>query len=85
VSHAKLEKFARMANQIGDFHAALPPEPGAEGVATHIRKFWTPKMIAETLAALDQHKVTINETASRGFAILRRELADPTAARDGNP
>ena len=54
MSTAKIEKFARMANQIGDYYAAMPPEQAAAGVATHIRKFWTPKMIAETLAALEQ-------------------------------
>ena len=47
MSHGKIEKFARMANQIGDFYAVQPPDAGAAGVATHIRKFWTPKMIAE--------------------------------------
>jgi hypothetical protein len=75
VSH-KIEKFARMANQIGDAHAALPAEQGAAGVASHIRKFWTPKMIAETVAALDQQKITLNETSARGFAILKQELTN---------
>ena len=75
MSHGKLEKFARMANQIGDYHAPLPPNEGAEGVANHIRKFWTPKMIGETLSALDKGQVSLNETAAAGFAILRREFA----------
>jgi formate dehydrogenase subunit delta len=78
LSHGKIEKLARMANQIGDFHAVMPPEQGEQGVATHIRKFWTPKMIEETLAALDEGKITLNETAARGFAILRREFASAT-------
>jgi formate dehydrogenase subunit delta len=78
VSTAKLEKFARMANQIGDYYAPMPPEQGAAGVATHIRKFWTPKMIAETQAALKQQNLTLNETAARGFAILQRESANAT-------
>jgi len=76
VSAAKIEKFARMANQIGDYYAAMPPEQAGAGVATHIRKFWTPKMIQETLAALEQQKLTLNETASRGFAILRSRFAN---------
>jgi formate dehydrogenase subunit delta len=78
VSAAKIEKFGRMANQIGDYYAAMPPEQAAEGVATHIRKFWTPKMIAETQAALKQQNLTLNETAARGFAILQRESANAT-------
>jgi len=78
LSHGKIEKFGRMANQIGDYYAVQPAEQGAVGVATHIRKFWTPKMIQETLAALEQQNLTLNETASRGFAILRSEAASAT-------
>ncbi len=74
MSSHKLEKFARMANQIGDYYATMPAEEAAKGVATHIRKFWTPKMVAETIAALEQQNLILNETAARGFAILRSDL-----------
>ena len=80
MSATKIEKFGRMANQIGDYYAAMPPEQGGAGVATHIRKFWTPKMIQETLAALEQQNLTLNETASRGFAILRTDFGVATSA-----
>jgi hypothetical protein len=79
VSSHKLEKFARMANQIGDYYATMPADQGAKGVATHIRKFWTTKMVAETIAALEQQNLALNETASRGFAILRVELGYATS------
>ena len=72
----KLEKFARMANQIGDFYATQPAERAAEGVASHIRKFWTPKMIAETIAALDAGAVALNDTSARGFAVLKQQLTN---------
>ena len=45
-------------------------------MASHIRKFWTPKMIAETIAALDGEKVALNETSARGFAILKQLLTN---------
>ncbi len=73
MSHSKIEKFARMANQIGDYYAIQPPDAAAAGVASHIRKFWTPKMIEEALSALSQNKIVLNETAERGFAILKQE------------
>ena len=76
MSHGKIEKLARMANQIGDFYAVMPPEQGAEGVATHIRKFWTPKMIAEALGALERGEIQLKETTARGFAILQRDDAN---------
>ena len=75
MSHSKLDKFARMANQIGDYYAIQPPEQAAAGLASHIRKFWTPKMIAETLEALAQGRIKLNATAAAGFAILRQEFA----------
>ena len=75
MSHGKIEKFAKMANQIGDAFASLRPEEGAQAVATHIHKFWTPKMIAETLAAIDSGEVKLRETANAGFVILRRQQA----------
>ena len=75
MSSHKLEKFAKMANQISDAHSALPPDEAAAGAASHIRKFWTPKMIGETLAALERQQISVNETSVRAFAILKREFA----------
>ena len=75
MNHDRIEKYARMANQIGDYFATLPPEEGAAGVALHIARFWTPKMIAETRAAIESGKVSLNETTSHGFVILAKELA----------
>jgi formate dehydrogenase subunit delta len=76
LSSSKIEKFARMANQIGDYYAAQPAEQAAAGVANHIRKFWTPKMIAETLAALDTKTIALNETSAHGFAVLKQETTN---------
>jgi formate dehydrogenase subunit delta len=74
MSHGKIEKFARMADQIGDYYATQPAGEAAAGVALHIRKFWTPKMIAETIHALDAGKVSLNATSAQGFAILKSEF-----------
>ena len=44
-----------MANRIGEFFQAMPDRKEAlQGVATHIRKFWDPRMRRELLAYLDQ-------------------------------
>ena len=75
MSH-KIEKFARMADQIGDYYASQPAEQAAAGVANHIRKFWTPKMIAQTLAALEEKTISLNETSARGFAVLKQETTN---------
>ncbi len=76
MSLAKIDKLARMADQIGDAQAALPADRGAAAVATHIKKFWTPKMIAETLAALADSWIALNPTAAGGFGLLKQEQAN---------
>jgi len=39
------DNLIRMANRIADFFAAMPDHQEAvEGVATHIKKFWEPRM-----------------------------------------
>lgn len=38
------EKLVRMANQIATFFLSQPEDVQAEGVATHINKFWEPRM-----------------------------------------
>jgi formate dehydrogenase subunit delta len=47
--------LVQLANRIGDFFQAMPDRQEAlEGVATHIRKFWDPRMRLELLQHLDQ-------------------------------
>jgi formate dehydrogenase subunit delta len=53
------EKLIYMANQIADFFAAQGEARAVPGIATHIRKFWTPQMRADflALAAKDDSKL----------------------------
>jgi len=49
-----IETLVRMANQIGDFFAAMPDRPQAlEDIAMHIKRFWEPRMRREFLASFD--------------------------------
>lgn len=38
------DKLVRMANQIATFFASQPEAGRVQGVATHINKFWEPRM-----------------------------------------
>lgn len=38
------DKLVRMANQIATFFQSQPEEVRVDGVATHINKFWEPRM-----------------------------------------
>jgi formate dehydrogenase subunit delta len=49
-----IDNLVHMANRIGDFFAAMPDRTEAlDGVATHIRKFWEPRMRRQILEHLD--------------------------------
>ena len=71
MSAAKIDKLVRMANQIGDFFGAQPEATQAEGVATHLKKFWTPKMIGEIVNHAASGESGLNPTAARGIALLK--------------
>jgi len=48
-----LENLVSMANQIGAFFSAYPDRQEAlEGIATHIHKFWEPRMRLRLIEAL---------------------------------
>lgn len=46
-----VERLVRMANDIGNFFKAEPDRAVAiDGVATHLRRFWDPRMRKEIVA-----------------------------------
>ena len=48
------DNLIRMANRIGDFFEAMPDRTEAlEGIATHLKKFWEPRMRRKFLALFD--------------------------------
>ena len=76
MSSGKIDKLVRMANQIGDFFRPMPEQEGATGVATHLRRYWTPKMIRELLSAAAAGHAGLNSTAVSGLAKLKGEFGD---------
>ena len=48
-------KLVRMANQIATFFHSQPPSEGPDGVATHINKFWEPRMRRQLFDIVDNH------------------------------
>ena len=68
----KSAKLVRMANQIGAFYAAMPDREATAGAVSHLRAFWTPKMIDELLVLADQEGAALNPTAAHAVEALRR-------------
>ena len=46
-------KLVRMANQIATFFHSQPASEGPDGVATHINKFWEPRMRRQLFDIVD--------------------------------
>jgi formate dehydrogenase subunit delta len=62
-----------MANQIGDFFVPMVEEAATQGVATHLKRFWTPKMVGEIAGHLDSGEVGLSPVAARAVAGLQRK------------
>jgi formate dehydrogenase subunit delta len=71
VTTGKLDKLVFMANQIGDYFAAMPEHEAIEGTASHLRLYWTPKMIREIIVVADQGHSGLNSIAARAIESLK--------------
>ncbi|HEY4372476.1 MAG TPA: formate dehydrogenase subunit delta [Burkholderiales bacterium] len=50
------ENMLRMVNRIGDFFESMPDAVEAEeGIATHIKKFWEPRMLKQLYGYLENN------------------------------
>ena len=67
----KLDRLVRMANQIGDFYASMPEKEATAGAASHLRLYWTPKMIREIIAFAEEGHSGLNAIASRAVDSLK--------------
>lgn len=71
--------LVHMANRIGEFFAALPdPEQAREGVATHLCRYWAPRMRRQILAQLDRGEVAGLSPLVREALVRHRAKLEPT-------
>ena len=50
------DHLVHMANRIGEFFQAMPDRSEAmEGIATHLKRFWEPRMRQALAAHVEQH------------------------------
>ena len=71
MTSGKIDRLVRMANQIGDYFAAMPEPEATAGAAAHLRMYWTPKMIRELIAFADQGHSGLNAIAARAVQSLK--------------
>jgi formate dehydrogenase subunit delta len=66
-----IEALVRMANQIADNYASLPPDQAANAVAGHLRSFWAPSMRADLLTWCDAGGVGLDPVPLAAVGLLR--------------
>lgn len=72
-----IDHLVHMANRIGEFFQAMPdPAEAMEGIATHVKRFWEPRMRHELAAHLDQHEGAGLMPLVREALTLHRQLLD---------
>jgi formate dehydrogenase subunit delta len=68
---ASPDKLVMMANQIGSFFVTQPGETAVADTATHIRKFWDPRMRTAILAHLDAGGAGLNPLVRQAIERLK--------------
>ncbi|MFP5077529.1 formate dehydrogenase subunit delta [Rhizobium sp. YIM 134829] len=78
-AHTTEEKLVRMANQIATFFASQPAEIRAEGVATHINRFWETRMRRGLFTLAGTEGSGLDPLVLAALPLIRR----PNAPADG--
>jgi len=66
------DKLVYMANQIGKFFVSQGEKEAVEGVATHIRKFWEPRMRNKIFAHIDAGGAGLDPLVRKALDTLRQ-------------
>ncbi|MGB3813787.1 MAG: formate dehydrogenase subunit delta [Shinella sp.] len=81
-------KIVRMANQIAIFFHSQPASERPKGVATHINKFWEPRMRRQLFDLIDNHNGEgLDELVLQAAPLVHRPAPAeiPAATRDSAP
>jgi formate dehydrogenase subunit delta len=66
-----IDTLLRMANDIGDFFGAdADRAEAARGVATHMKKFWDPRMREQIIAHYKKGGVGLSDHVREGIGLL---------------
>ncbi len=78
-----VHKLCKMANEIAAFFEADPdPAVACDGVASHLRRFWDPRMRRELIAWIDEHAgAGLKPSVLAAVTAHRKELLPAPDAR----
>lgn len=72
-----IENLVKMANQIGQFFESEPDQDQAvKDIASHIKRFWDPRMRTAIIAHVDQGGAGLLDIVARTIK-TQRELLQP--------
>jgi formate dehydrogenase subunit delta len=77
-----LPAVIRLGHDLVRNFEALPREKAAEEIATHIRKFWEPRMREELVGYVDAGDARVGELLALASEDLREGLVDREEARE---
>ncbi len=72
MSHGTQDKLVYMANQIAGFFATQPEADAAQGVASHINKFWEPRMRRQLFEILEHDTHTLSPLVLQAVPLIKR-------------
>lgn len=76
-----IHNLLHMANRIGQFFESMSDQAEAsKEIATHLRKFWEPRMRRELLAHLDAHDGEGLLPIVKQAVIAHRDTLEPATA-----
>ena len=75
------DKLVTMANQIGKFFVTQGESAAPEAIATHLRKFWDPRMRKEICAYVDAGGAGLDPPVRAAIDRLRDLQATEKAAQ----
>ncbi|HXV31303.1 MAG TPA: formate dehydrogenase subunit delta [Sinorhizobium sp.] len=68
-------KLIHMANQIATFFQSQPANEAAQGVATHINKYWEPRMRRKLFEHIEQGGEGLSPLVLEAAAMIHRPEA----------
>ncbi|RUM24963.1 formate dehydrogenase [Rhizobium vallis] len=81
MSHDTKTKLVYMANQIATFFKSQPASEAVEGVATHINKFWEPRMRRQLFEILEKDENGLDALVLQAAPLIRKPEAEASQLR----
>ncbi|MFS8147298.1 formate dehydrogenase subunit delta [Rhizobium sp. BR 249] len=81
MSHDTKTKLVYMANQIATFFKSQPADEAVQGVATHINKFWEPRMRRQLFEILENEENGLDALVLQAAPMIRKPEAEANQIR----